>query len=184
VEPDQAAVSNEALREMVSSLAVTVDKLSVNVDRMVSSSELTRESLAKLSASNIVLASKNRQKLGVIVTLCALVIAAGVFGWRMEAQSTCFSNWANASTDRTGTLAALSTARSLALRKTVDAEHTALHFALTHPGGSAADTATLIADLGAWDVASASYQRADDAYAKAASSNPVPTSPKFRCTAF
>lgn len=181
---ERASTSNEALQEIVGSLATTVDKIAESIDNLREDSQLTRDSLAKLSASNMTLASKNRQKVGVIVTLAALVVVAGVFGWRLQEQSTCFSNWANSSTNRTSILVPLSNTRNTKLRLSVMAEHTALHFALTHPGGAPADVTTLITDLGKWDTATSDFLTADSNYAQAVANNPVPDSPKFDCPAF
>lgn len=170
-------LSDEELRDVASSLRATASDLARAVKDLV-------PAMNTLSRSNVTLAQKNHQKAIVIVVLVVLVAAAGLFGWRLQAQSTCSTNWANRSTNRTSVLVPLSNTRNTKLRLSVEAEHTALHFALTHPGGAPADVATLITYLGSWDTATSAFLTADSNYAMAVANNPVPDSPKFDCPAF
>lgn len=177
-------VSNEQLNVTVTLLAATVDKLSSNVDRMIDDAEKSREVMQENTRVTRRTKKENRLLRGALAVSVALVAVAVLLGWRIQAQNTCFANWANASTNRSGTLTELASTRSEKLAATVKAEHAALAYALAHPNGDAAEAAHEVGLLLAWNTATTQFTAADDAYTAAVKANPIPDSPKYSCAIF
>lgn len=158
VSDDARRMSDDEIRDVVASLATTAQKIAAVADQLV-------PAMSKLARSNETLATKNHQKNVVIASLIILGVVAGLFGWRLQVQSTCFGNWANNSTNRSGVLGPLSNKRNDDL------------------GRLGVDVIKKVAPAqGMADVSK--FLDAENAYNAAYAETPIPASPKFSCPAF
>lgn len=89
---------------MVGSLAVTVDKLSSNVDLMVQDSTLTRTAMLKNTEALTRSKRQNTLLRGALVGCLLIFVGGGLVVWRDHAQSDCVKSWAVATSGRTSKL--------------------------------------------------------------------------------
>lgn len=113
MEPDHPMNSSNVddLRDMVGSLAVTVDKLSSNVDLMVKDSTLTRQ--AMLDNTKALSRSKRQNTLLRVALVSSLLLFVGgaVVVWRDFDETSCVKKWAVATSDRSKSLSSTASSR-------------------------------------------------------------------------
>lgn len=175
MEPSEPVAATDAdIRETVRSLVITVDRVAKAVDLLV-------PAMNRMSASSEKVVRRNFTLRAMLVGMLVLFLGGAGIIWRVQTQSTCLSNWANGTTERSKTLTELSGLRNSALSANVEAEHQVLDYALRHPNGTPTQVATEIHYLQAWNNATAAFLKADDNYTRATLTNPVPQSPKLSC---
>lgn len=150
---------------------------------------VTKGEVVDLTGAVRELASKfkwqQRLTLGLLAAVVgvALALALGATALvQVRHENQCIAGLAAASADRTGALAPLSTARTLAQDAQQDAQTALLFHAITTFGDTPKVRATTLGtDVQAFKTAHENYVNANQAYQQAYAANPPPRVPSFHC---